>query len=155
MQMPRATKDVIAGLVFVGLGLFFAVSVLVVPYRIGTPLQMGPGYFPLLLGGLLALLGIAILVGGLRGAEPGEIGAIPWKAIALLTAAVVFFGLTVRGLGLVPSLFGAILLATLAGPRLRLLETVAITIGLTVLSLLIFVGALGLHLRLLGPWIPL
>lgn len=153
--MPTATKEILAGLAFVALGLFFSLSVLVVPYRIGTLLEMGPGFFPLALGSLLVLLGVIVVVSGVLAAEPGVIDAVPWKAIALITAAVVFFGLTVRGLGLVPSLFGAILLATLAGPRLRLLETAVITIGLTTLSLLIFVVALGVRLRLLGPWIPL
>ena len=35
-------------------------------YPFGTALRMGPGYFPMLLGGLLILFGLAILASGLR-----------------------------------------------------------------------------------------
>ena len=35
-------------------------------YPFGTALRMGPGYFPMVLGGLLILFGLAILASGLR-----------------------------------------------------------------------------------------
>ena len=41
----RALKDILAGSVFIGLGLAFALGALA--YSIGTPLRMGPGYVPL------------------------------------------------------------------------------------------------------------
>jgi hypothetical protein len=153
--MQRPTQDIASGLVFLALGVFFSVAVLVTPYRVGTPLEMGPGYFPLILGGLLTLLGMIVIVRGLLASEREVIGAIPWRAIGLVTVAVAFFGLTVRGLGLVPALFAAILLSTLAARRSRLPETLLITTGLTVMIIVIFVALLRLPLRLIGPWIPL
>ena len=60
LQVHRALKDILAGGVFIALGLAFGIGSL--SYDIGTPLRMGPGYVPLVLGGLLAALGAAIVV---------------------------------------------------------------------------------------------
>lgn len=152
MRTRRALKDILAGSVFVAFGLAFAVGA--TSYEIGTTLRMGPGYFPLVLGGLLVLLGVAIVGKGVIAGDGGAIGAIPWKAALLIAGAVLFFGLTVRGLGLVPSLFGAALLSAFAGQRPSPVVALLVAVGLTVLSVLIFVVALGLRLPLLGPWIP-
>ena len=56
----RAPKDFWSGVMFCG---FAAAAILAARgYSLGTAGKMGPGYFPLLLGGLLAALG-AMLIG--------------------------------------------------------------------------------------------
>jgi hypothetical protein len=152
MAMPPALKDILAGLTFVAFGLAFAV--LATGYAVGTPVRMGPGFFPLGLGALLVLLGGIIAVKGFLAAEGEAIGVVPWRALGLILGAVLFFGLTVRGLGVVPSTFIAVLMSTFASRRTGLLGAVLITVGLTVLCVLIFVVALQLRLPLIGPWIP-
>jgi hypothetical protein len=149
--MARSTKDILAGLVFGVFGLAFAVGA--TSYEMGTTLEMGPGYFPLVLGGLLVVLGIGIVVKGYLAGEAGAIGAIPWKAAALIAGAIVFFGLTVKGLGLVPSIFATAVLSGLAGHRAGLVLPFVIAVGLTIVSVLIFVVALQLRIPLVGPWI--
>ena len=63
---------------------------------------MGPGYFPLVLAGALAALGVAIVAKGVTAAAAETpIGPVPWRGAILILAALVFFGATVRGLGLV------------------------------------------------------
>ncbi len=150
--MPRSLKDILAGLVFVAFGLAFAVVAM--SYEIGSPLRMGPGYFPFVLGCLLILLGGVIAAKGLLAGEGEAIGAIPWRAVGLIIAAVLFFGLTVRGLGLVPSIFVTALMSGFASRRTTLLMGLLVTAGLTILCILVFVVALRLRLPLLGPWIP-
>jgi len=150
--VTRSLKDILAGLAFVAFGAAFAI--LAVGYRIGTPGQMGPGGFPFVVGGILVALGGVMAVRGFVQREPDPIGIIPWRAIAMIIAAVLFFGLTVRGLGLIPSTFGAALLAALASRRAGLVGVLAVSIGLTVVAILVFVVALRLNLRLIGPWIP-
>ena len=150
--MTRSLKDILAGLAFVAFGAAFAI--LAVGYRIGTPGQMGPGAFPFVVGGILVALGGVMAVRGFVQREPDPIGIIPWRAIAMIIAAVLFFGLTVRGLGLIPSTFGAALLAAFASRRAGLVGVLAVSIGLTVVAILVFVVALRLNLRLIGPWIP-
>lgn len=149
--MTRSPKDILAGLVFIGIGLAFAIGA--TQYKIGTTLQMGPGYFPLILGGLLAVLGGTIAVRGFAGGEEGSIGAVPWRAVLLVTVAVLFFGVTARGLGLLPATVVVALLGSLASRRTGVVGIVLITAGLTALSILIFVVGLRLRLPLIGPWI--
>ena len=151
-EVRRALKDVLAGGIFVAIGLAFAVGSL--SYDVGTPLRMGPGYFPLLLGGLLAGLGVLVVVKGFIAGEGDAIGEVDWRAVAMITAALLFFGLTVRGLGVIGALFGASLLATLARSRTTIREALIIAVALTALSVVIFIVALQLRLPLVGPWIP-
>lgn len=148
----RALKDILAGGIFIALGLAFAFGALA--YNIGTPLRMGPGYVPLVLGGLLAVLGVAVIVKSFIAGEGEEIGTPDWRAVILVTAALLFFGITVRGLGVVGALFGASLMAALARSQTSWKEALAIAIGITVLSVVIFIFALQLRLPLVGPWIP-
>ena len=151
MKTQDARKDLLAGAVFAVFGLAFAITA--TSYDIGTPLSMGPGFFPLVLGGILVVLGIAVAVKGVVAGEGGDIGPVPWRALGLLLGAILFFGFTVRDLGLVPALFVSVLLAALAGRSARIVPAVVIAIGLTVLSVLIFVFALQLRLSLFGPWL--
>ncbi len=150
--MQRELKDILAGAVFITFGLAFAA--IATSYQIGSTLEMGPGYFPFALGGLLALLGAVILAKGFLGGEGEAIGEIPWRALALILISVVFFGLTVRGLGLVPSVFVVALMSSFASRRTTVVVGILIGVGLTILCVLVFVVALRLRLPLIGPWIP-
>ena len=89
--MQRDLKDILAGLVFIAFGLAFAV--MATSYEIGSTLRMGPGYFPFVLGGILAILGGVIAIKGFLAGEGEAIGAIPWRAVGLIIGAVLFFGL--------------------------------------------------------------
>ena len=55
----KSQKDFFSGLMFTVVGAAFAYGA--TSYNIGTGARMGPGYFPLLLGVILALLGATIL----------------------------------------------------------------------------------------------
>jgi hypothetical protein len=148
-EAPRGLKDALAGTAFIVFGLGFAIGA--TSYEIGSPVRMGPGYVPLLLGGLLAVLGGAIVVKGFVNADREPIGPIPWRALALLGGAVVLFGLTVRPLGLVPATLIAVALAAAASRLATPLSVAAIAIGLTAVCVLVFVVALSLNLPLVGP----
>jgi hypothetical protein len=150
--MRTAIKDVLAGVAFIGFGLAFAVGA--TSYEIGTALRMGPGFFPLVLGGLLVLLGVLIIAKGWIAGEGDEIGPVPWKAAALIIGALLFFGATISGLGVVPSVFLTVLLAGFSGHRPGVVAPVVIAVGLTVTCVLVFIVALQLRLPLFGPWIP-
>jgi hypothetical protein len=136
---------------FILIGGAFVVGAL--GYELGTPLRMGPGAFPVLVGTLVAALGLAIVVKGLIAGEVAAFGPIPWRAIAVIVLAVLFFGFTVRGLGFVPTSAVTALLTTLASTRVRPLMAVAVAAGLTLASTLIFVVGLQLRIPLWGPWL--
>lgn len=165
---PDPRRDLLAGATFVALGLAFAVGAS--RYELGSALQMGPGYYPLVLGGLLAVLGVGVVVEGLLrrrvahdvtvpdtvaddvtgdDEDGDERGPVPWASMALLVAAIVVFALGVRVLGLVPALLVATFLAALAGRR-KPVFAAGVAVGLTALCVLIFVVALQLRLPLVG-----
>ena len=152
LEVRRARKDILAGAVVIALGLAFAIGALA--YEIGDPLRMGPGYMPLGLGLIVVGLGIGVVIKGFLAGDGEAIGAVDWRAIVLLTAALLFFGLTVRGLGVALALLGATFLATLSRSRTPLLEVVLISVGLTVLSVVLFIFILQLRVPLTGPWLP-
>jgi hypothetical protein len=150
--MTKVNKaDFAAGLLFVLFGTVFGLSA--VGLEIGTTLRMGPGYFPMALAIILTGLGVAIVISAF--ASVGEaVGPFAWRGMVLILAAPVFFGLTVRGLGLVPSLFLTTLIAALAGPKLRLPGAFALALAVTVFATLVFSYGLGLPFRRFGPWLP-
>jgi hypothetical protein len=151
MERRTSRPDILAGGIFAAIGGAFVVGSL--GYSLGTPLRMGPGYFPLLVGGVMTALGLAIVVKGLVAGELITFGAVPWRAIAAIVAAVLFFGFTVRRLGFVPTSAVTALLTTLASSRVKPLWAVAVAAGLTVGATLIFVVGLQLRIPLFGPWL--
>jgi hypothetical protein len=153
LDVRKALKDLLAGGAFIAFGLAFALGAL--SYNVGTPLRMGPGYFPLALGIVLIALGGVIVAKGFLADEQGEpIGGLALRPVVLIVAAFIFFGITVRGLGVVPALLVTVLVAALARERTSPPLALAIAISLTVVSVLLFIVALQLRLQLWGTWLP-
>jgi hypothetical protein len=152
MGAHHSLKDILSGLIFIAFGLSFGYAAL--GYELGTTLRMGPGYFPLVLAGLLVLLGALTLFKAFTaGADETPIGPTPWLGLVLLVGALFFFGFTVRGLGLVPALLITVFMSAFASRHNGIVAAAVIAIGMTMLCVLIFVYALGLPLRLVGPWL--
>jgi hypothetical protein len=143
--------DFAAGFVFILFGLGFGVAG--AGLEIGSGLRMGPGYFPMVLAALLCVLGLIIAFTSLR-SIPEAIGPIAWRGMVFILGAPVFFGLTVRGLGFLPTIFLTTLIASGAALKLRPLQAVFLAVGVTVFCTLVFSVALGLPFRRFGPWLP-
>ncbi|MBU1316921.1 MAG: tripartite tricarboxylate transporter TctB family protein [Alphaproteobacteria bacterium] len=144
------TTNLLCGLLFIGLGLFFAIQSLTLD--LGTAFRMGPGYFPLILACALILFGGIILVQSLR-IEGEAIGHIAWRGMLFILPAPIFFGLTVRGLGFVPAIFLAALIASFASSKMKPLTALVLSFCLTIFSILVFSYGLGLPFRRFGPWL--
>jgi hypothetical protein len=140
----RAPKDFWSGVMFCG---FAAVALLAARgYSLGSAGKMGPGYFPLLLGGVLAGLG-AILIARSITVSGEPVARLHLLPLAIVVAAVCLFGAMIEPLGLVLALAVLTVLSAAAGRPFRPLETAALTLALIVLSVGIFVYALGLPLN--------
>jgi hypothetical protein len=146
----KSPKDFWCGLLLIAVVAVFAVGLIGLP--IGTAFRMGPGYFPMLLMILLALLGVVILINGLRVDGP-PLGAIPLRPLFLIALPIVFFGLTLRGLGVVLSLAITVLATTFAARDWNPLVAISTTLALVAGCIAIFVYGLGLPLSLFGPWV--
>ena len=143
-------RDIGAGLIFIAIGILFGLGS--IGLEIGTALRMGPGYFPLVLAGLLVGLGLVILAHGLGHPTTGGL-AIPWRGLVLILVAPVVFGLTIRGLGLVPAVMLVVLISAFASQRMSMLLALVLSVALTLFCVLVFSFGLGLPLRLFGPWL--
>ena len=148
---PIDTTDATAGVLLMLVAAFFGWQT--VGLEIGTPLRMGPGYFPMILSGLLFILGALILFQSFKG-KGERIGRIAWRGLFFILLAPVFFGLTVRGLGFVTSLFITSLIASQASVRMKPLPALALAVLVTIFSTLVFSYALGLPFQRFGPWLP-
>lgn len=150
--MPTINKaDLSAGLLFILFGAIFGLQSL--GLEMGTTLRLGPGYFPMVLSVVLIGLGATIAVKAI-GTVGDEIGSYARRGMIFILAAPVFFGLTVRGLGFVPSIFVTTLIAAQAGLKLRPLHSLALAVAVTLFCTLVFSVALGLPFRRFGPWLP-
>jgi hypothetical protein len=147
-------KDVLSGLLFVGVALFGLW--LSRDYPIGTALRMGTGYVPRLLCWVLLGLGTVILVMGLReGQDERRLDfrdPSGWRPVIFVTASLVIFGLTLERLGLVISILLLIAVGAVAARGLRPLETLAAAAVLIVLSWAIFILGLGLTIPVWPEW---
>ncbi len=143
--------DAMAGLIFILFGLLFGVQSL--GLEIGTAFRMGPGYFPLVLSGILLVLGGLIVFSAIHDRGGEGVGKMAWRGLFFILPAPIFFGLTVRGLGFVPAIFLTTLVAALASFKMRPLWALVLAGAVTVFATLVFSYGLGLPFRRFGPWL--
>lgn len=152
-MLLKSQKDFLSGLLFMAVGGAFAYGAST--YQVGTAARMGPGYFPLLLGVLLALMGAVIAVRSfIAGTPDGDrVGAIAWKPLLLVLGANVAFGALMIGVpslgipqfGLVVAIFAQVGIASLAAEKFVLTEVLVLAAILAVGSYAAFVVLLGLQ----------
>lgn len=124
-------------------------------YTVGTGARMGPGYFPLLLGICMAVLGGVITFKALVVETPDgdKIGSIAWKPLFFIIAANLIFGLLLGGLpsikfpafGLILAIFALTFVASMAGDEFKFKEVLILAIILCVLSYAAFILLLKLQ----------
>jgi Tripartite tricarboxylate transporter TctB family len=145
----RNPKDFWTGAIFTGLGV--ATVAIARGYPMGTATRMGPGYFPTVLGAMLAVIGlIAIVRSFLQSGAP--IKGFAWKPLILVLGATVLFGLLVREAGLALALVIMVMVSAFASVMFRWVPSVALAVGLAAFSVIVFVKALGLPMPALGSW---
>jgi hypothetical protein len=105
------------------------------------------------LGTVLVALGLAVGVVGLSKRADASKDPVSWRGIVLISVAVAFFAVTLRGLGFVPTVFITLLLTCFASRMNGIVGAVLIAAGLTLMSTLIFVIGLRLQVPLVGPWL--
>jgi hypothetical protein len=141
----RSHGDFWCGLLFIAIGVAFVV--LAQNYRMGTAARMGPGYFPTLLGALMALMGLTLSLPAF--VIDGEgVQRIHPRPLLFVLLAIAAFGITLPYLGFAAAIVALVLVGSLAEPDLKPVETAAVAAFLVVFSILIFVVLLGLPIRL-------
>lgn len=149
----KSQKDFFSGLMFTVVGVAFAWGA--AGYNVGTGARMGPGYFPMMLGIVLAFLGGLIMFKALvvETEDGDKIGKWAWKPMVFIIGANLLFGIMIGGLpsiglppmGLVAGIFALTIVASLAGDTFKLREVLVLAAILAVGSYLAFVMLLKLQ----------
>ncbi len=149
----KSQKDFFSGLMFMVIGMAFAIGAY--NYGMGDGARMGPGYFPRMLGILMALLGAFIMFKALTVATAGgdKIGKWAWKPMACILGANVVFGIALGGLpsiklpalGLIIGIYALTFIASLASEKFNVKEVFFLATGLALLSYLAFAVLLKLQ----------
>ena len=145
----RNHRDFWAGVLFIVTGLLF--MVLSRQYQLGTAAKMGPGYFPTILGGMMALLGLMILAGAMGSrAQELRVEKVDLKSNFLVLLAVAVYAATLPSLGFIVSLVLLIVISSIASHEFNLKTTLVSSVVLLVFSWLVFVKGLELQF----PFLP-
>ena len=149
----KSQKDFFSGVVYCAVGGAFAIGA--TNYTLGEGARMGPGYFPLMLGILLAIIGAAVIFSSLVvQTEDGQpVGKIAWKPLCFIIGANLAFGLLLGGLprfgipamGLIAAIYALTFIASMAGDKFRAKEVAILATVLAVFSYVAFVWLLKLQ----------
>lgn len=111
-------------------------------YTLGTLFHMGPGFFPIILGVTLTLVGI--LIAGLAAASPAneeDLLRLPnpqWRAwFCILAGPILFIVLGTYG-GLVPATFACVFVSALGDRESTLRTSFILATGITIFGVLLF-----------------
>ncbi len=149
----KSQKDFFSGLMFMVVGMAFTVGAY--SYGMGDGARMGPGYFPRMLGVILALLGGVITFKSLTVAtlDGEKVGRWAWKPMACILGANLIFGIFLGGLpsiklpamGLIVGIYALTFVASLASERFNIKEVFILATGLASLSYVAFILLLKLQ----------
>jgi hypothetical protein len=136
-------KDFWSGVMFIAFGVGFAGFAQ--QYDMGTAQRMGPAFFPTILGGLLALIGVIVALKGLAAETmDGKLETFHFGPISWVLGAVIAFGLLLRPAGLVVALVALIGISSFGSHDFKVRDIVLLAIGLCLLVLAVFIYGLGL-----------
>ena len=151
----KSQKDFFSGVMFTVVGVAFAWGAST--YNVGSGARMGPGYFPLLLGIVMAAIGLAIMFSGITvETEDGEpIGKWAWKQVVFILGANIAFGILLGGLpsigvpamGLIIAIYALVLISSLAGSEFNFKKVLVLATVLAIGSYVAFIWALKLQIQ--------
>jgi Tripartite tricarboxylate transporter TctB family len=140
----RNYRDFWAGAMFILFGVLF--MFLSRQYSLGTAAKMGPGYFPTVLGGLMAFLGLIVLLGSLsRKSTELKVSKFQLLPNLWVLGGVALFGLALPYLGFVVAAALLICISALASHEFSLRDTLIAAVVLVILCYFTFVRGLELQ----------
>ena len=144
----KSQRDFWSGLMFVVVGVVFAVGA--TNYSMGASARPGPGYFPLMLSIIMAILGAIVLFKSLtietEGGDP--IGHIAWRPLLVIVVSIAVFGTALPRLGMFMTIPLLIVMVSFAGDEFSWKGVIANSVVLTAGSWVIFIWGLNLTIPL-------
>ena len=150
----KSQKDFYAGVMFAVVGIGFAWGA--VTYHVGSAARMGAGYFPLMLGIILAAMGVLVMFKALVvETEDGDrIGKWAWRPLCYIIGANLIFGVLLGGLpsiglpsmGLIAAIYALTFISSKAGTTSQWKPTLVLASILAAGSYVTFIVALKLQI---------
>jgi hypothetical protein len=135
----KATRDLIAGLMFSGIGL--AALIIARNYPFGTTLNMGAGYFPTIVSALILAFGVILVIQEMIKGNGPALGDIAWQPLFIITGAVIGFALLIDTGGLIPAVAFLVAVSWFADPARKWRHLpIQIVVGILVPILIFRVG---------------
>jgi|SRR5690625_4441580 len=129
-------------------GLVIAVGILGfwqgLDYPLGTARRMGPGYLPLMLSGLMIVLGVLLVLVEGRRPEAGLSERPAVRGFIAVLASICAFALLIERFGLVPAVVATVLISSLADARTKPVAAVILAAAAALLAVVIFIWGLSL-----------
>ncbi len=151
----KSQADFFSGVMFTTVGGAFAIGA--TTYTVGNGARMGPGYFPLMLGILLAVLGIIIMFQAMvvETTDGDPIGKWAWKPLAFVLGANLAFGVLLGGLpsigvpamGMIIAIYALTIISSMAGEQFKLRDVLVLATILAAGSYVAFIWALKLQIQ--------
>lgn len=141
----RDIQDLVGGAALSALGLFVALYARE-HYDFGTLARMGPGFFPSILGWLLAVLGVLIAIPAWL--RHGSLPQVEWRTFAIVMGSILLFAVSLKTLGLVLATALSVFVSSLADREISWLGRALVVVGVTAVTVLIFITGLGMILPL-------
>lgn len=144
----KDTKDIVGGLAMTALGLF-AAGYGYTEYELGELTRMGPGYFPLGLGLLMAAMGLLIAIPAFF--REGEPIHVEWKTFGLVVVSIGVFALLLKVLGLILATVVAVFISSLADNDMTWRARGIVAVSIAFVTWLVFGFGLSMVLPM-WPW---
>ena len=121
-------------------------------YSVGTLSRMGPGFFPVTLGAILTIVGLAIIVTARFSAPEAEGPALPpeWRGWLCIGASIVAFVVLGKYGGLVPATFAVVFISALADRENTLVSASILGLATVGVCIIVFWWALQMNFPLFG-----
>jgi hypothetical protein len=121
-------------------------------YRIGSLVRMGPGFFPVALGVILALIGVAIMLGARADAsavaEKEENLRPEWRGWICISLGIMAFVLIGQYGGLVPATFAVVFISALGDRQNTIKSALILSLVMCVVCVAVFWYALQVQFPL-------
>ena len=153
----KSQQDWWAGLMFIAFGVFFILFALGTPefvnsivgtkliagYQMGSSVRMGPAYFPVVLGGLLAFLGLLVLLDSVV-EEGSKIAKFHFRPLLFIAISSLAFAYLLKPLGLVLASVALVFISAYGGHEFKWKEVAIMSVVLAIFSVVVFVKGLSL-----------
>ena len=141
-------RDYLGGILMIALGLGAALQGS--SYHFGSLSRMGPGFFPVALGAILALAGLAIAITARFEQEVVDEKPLPpeWRAWFCICAAIVAFVVLGKYGGLLPATFAIVFVSALGDRDNTLAAAAILALACVVVALVVFYWGLQLQFPL-------